>query len=389
MVFDEGKMASSAISEVLSRHPDWSDRKRALFSNMFHDLIRWWRLLWTGAGRKPSTEDRWLWHVLGVLLLRWEDVPPRGHGFRGIPWERVRKRLERAGRIRAVRESIPDELDLIGERELGNEWDRVLRALNSHPPLAVRANRLKVDAGGLKDMLREEGLGSTRVRWAPDALVLKRKTNIFRTSAFREGYLEVQDPASQAVAPFLDVRPGLRVIDACAGQGGKTLHLSALMENTGRIIAMDDVAWKLEMLKKRARRAGAFDIRTVHVSSPRSYRRFRGAYDRVLVDAPCSGLGSLRRNPDIKWSFSSESLDRLRELQRRLISDYSGLVREGGKMVYATCSILPSEGEEQVGWFLGSREGWVLEEERRFRPDVEGFDGFYMARLLRKDGGAG
>jgi len=357
MVFDEGKMASSAISEVLSRHPDWSDRKRALFSNMFHDLIRWWRLLWTGAGRKPSTEDRWLWHVLGVLLLRWEDVPPRGHGFRGIPWERVRKRLERAGRIRAVRESIPDELDLIGEREL--------------------------------DMLREEGLGSTRVRWAPDALVLKRKTNIFRTSAFREGYLEVQDPASQAVAPFLDVRPGLRVIDACAGQGGKTLHLSALMENTGRIIAMDDVAWKLEMLKKRARRAGAFDIRTVHVSSPRSYRRFRGAYDRVLVDAPCSGLGSLRRNPDIKWSFSSESLDRLRELQRRLISDYSGLVREGGKMVYATCSILPSEGEEQVGWFLGSREGWVLEEERRFRPDVEGFDGFYMARLLRKDGGAG
>ncbi len=382
-VIDGKRHASSVISEVLSDHHSWSDRQRALFSNTCYDIIRWWRLLWTTLGKDPSFESRDLWHLLGAYMIKMKENVPDRHEYRGMSPARVSNRLNKIGHKRSIRESIPEHLDQLGESELHDDWDTILRALNTFPPLAVRVNTLKTNRTELRGILHEEGHDTNIVEWAQDALVLKKKGNIFKLSSFHKGLFEVQDPASQMIAPFLKVEPGMKVVDACAGQGGKALHLASLMENKGQLVAMDDVKWKLNELMKRASRAGAQNIRTIHVTGTKSYKRMKGLIDRVLLDVPCTGLGALRRNPDIKWSFNEETLDRLIELQRSIMETYSPLVKEDGKMVYATCSILPSESEEQTEWFLKEHPDWELEEEKRMRPDIDGFDGFYMARLIR------
>jgi 16S rRNA (cytosine967-C5)-methyltransferase len=193
--------------------------------------------------------------------------------------------------------------------------------------------------------------------------------------------LEVQDAGSQCIAPFLKASPGMRVIDACAGAGGKSLHLAALMENKGSIISMDTEAWKLEELRKRARRNGVHIIQARPIESSKTIKRLHGTADRLLLDVPCSGLGTLRRNPDAKWKLSLDFLDKVRTTQAEILRSYSKMLRPGGQMVYATCSILPSENERQVERFLSENPNFKLLEDRKILPSEHGFDGFYMARL--------
>nr|MBX2872260.1 RsmB/NOP family class I SAM-dependent RNA methyltransferase [Saprospiraceae bacterium] len=201
--------------------------------------------------------------------------------------------------------------------------------------------------------------------------------------AFKQGWFEVQDFSSQQVAHFLEVQPGMRVIDACAGAGGKTLHLGVLMANKGQIIGMDTEAWKLKELKRRAKRNGIFIIQPKPIDSTKVIKRQKESADRLLLDVPCSGLGVLRRNPDAKWKIQAEFLEKIKEQQAHILSNYSKMLKKGGKMVYATCSVLPSENQLQVQKFLAENgDNFVLEEERTISPE-EGYDGFYMARLVR------
>jgi 16S rRNA (cytosine967-C5)-methyltransferase len=162
------------------------------------------------------------------------------------------------------------------------------------------------------------------------------------------------------------------------------LHLSAMMDNRGMLIAMDIEEWKLTELKKRAKRAGAFNIETRWIENNKVIKRLHGTADRLLLDVPCSGLGVLKRNPDTKWKLQPDFLDEIRKTQREILENYSKMLRVGGKMVYATCSILPSESEDQVQWFLQQQEGkFELLEEKRCSPAADGYDGFYMATLKR------
>ena len=192
--------------------------------------------------------------------------------------------------------------------------------------------------------------------------------------------VEIQDAGSQAIAPLLEVEPGMRVIDACAGAGGKTLHLAALMQGQGEIVAMDVSAAKLSELRRRAAKAGTRIIRT-ETWREDTLKRYGGWADRVLIDAPCSGLGTLRRQPDLKWRLSEAALEKTRRLQRRLLDHYPGLLKPGGKLVYATCSVLTSENEQQIET-LRERDGrFEIEETRRISPAATGWDGFFAARL--------
>ena len=195
---------------------------------------------------------------------------------------------------------------------------------------------------------------------------------------------EVQDAASQFIAPFLRVSPGMRVIDACAGAGGKTLHLAAIMKNKGRIIAMDVEAFKLEELQKRAKRAGVNNLEIKHIESSKTIKRLENSADRLLLDVPCSGLGVLKRNPDAKWKLSPEFIENVKELQQHILQDYCSMLKKDGLMVYSTCSVLPSENERQVEKFL-ERNGdkFELVDQKHIWP-TEGFDGFYMALLRKK-----
>jgi 16S rRNA (cytosine967-C5)-methyltransferase len=215
----------------------------------------------------------------------------------------------------------------------------------------------------------------------PDALKLKNRANVFHTYAFRKGLFEMQDASSQLVSRFLEVEPGMRVVDACAGAGGKTLHLASLMENKGQLIAMDIFEHKLEDLKKRAKRNGAHNIETRVITSSKTIKKLKESADRVLIDAPCSGLGVIRRNPDSKWKLQPEHIDKIKETQAEILDQYAQMVKVGGKMVYATCSILPSENEKQVEKFLENHSEFKLQKDLKVSPHHTGFDGFYMALL--------
>jgi 16S rRNA (cytosine967-C5)-methyltransferase len=217
----------------------------------------------------------------------------------------------------------------------------------------------------------------------PDAIVLAERQNIFTSPAFKGGFFEVQDAGSQVISTFLRIAPGLRVIDACAGAGGKTLHLASLMRNKGRIVAMDTEQWKLDELQKRARRAGVSNIETRLIESGKTIKRLAGSADRLLLDVPCSGLGVLKRNPDAKWKLSVAFIEKIKELQQHILNDYCDMLKVGGLMVYSTCSILPSENELQVQQFLAAKNGaFQLLEEKHILPS-QGFDGFYMALMER------
>lgn len=178
----------------------------------------------------------------------------------------------------------------------------------------------------------------------------------------------------------------MRVVDCCAGAGGKTLHLAALMQNKGQLIALDIFQNKLNELKRRAKRAGAFNIEPRLIDSTKVIKKLHDKADRVLIDAPCSGLGVLRRNPDAKWKLKPEFLAEIQKTQADILDRYSKILKPGGKMVYATCSILPSENQKQIAAFLRREAGqeFSLVKEKTILPSQSGYDGFYMAMLERK-----
>jgi 16S rRNA (cytosine967-C5)-methyltransferase len=378
-IFEKGRQADKVIEQVLKSNRKWGARDRGFIAENTYEIVRWWRLLtFIVRSDNPSYTDIFAtWQVLkGNELPNWPE-------FSHINSKSIKQDYEEAKQIRKIRESVPDWLDEIGTAELGEAWEHELHALNQTAPVVLRANTLKTTAAELRKALATEGILTDSVPIAPEALVLREKKNVFQTEYFKNGFFEVQDAGSQAIAPALDVHPGMRVIDACAGAGGKTLHLAALMQNQGRLIAMDVEDWKLDELRRRARRNGVSNVET-RVIEAKTIKRLRESADRVLLDVPCSGLGVLRRNPDSKWKIKPDFLTQIRQTQHEILSNYSQMVKPGGKLVYATCSILPSESEWQVQRFLKDNgEKWQLSSETRTSPARDGFDGFYMACLTK------
>ena len=257
-----------------------------------------------------------------------------------------------------------------------------LAAMNRQAEIFLRVNPLRSSLSAVTAELLEQGIALSPVEGAPLALRTVGARGIPARMRLG-GKFEIQDAGSQQVAPFLQVEPGQVVVDACAGAGGKTLHLAALMSGSGELHALDVHGEKLDVLNGRANRAGV----SVHatVISPDILTRLDSRADRVLVDAPCSGSGTLRRQPDLKYRITAESLAGTIVLQRELLTRFARLVRPGGKLVYATCSVLPSENEEQAAWFSTQHSDFVFEEERRISPAATGWDGFYMARWRRME----
>ncbi len=378
-IFGNGRYADKVIERVLKQNSKWGSRDRRFIAETTYNIVRWYRLLKEISG--AADKDYWLlfgtWmHLQNIELPDWQE-------FDRMKFENWDERLAAARGIRKVRESIPDWMDEIGEKELGASWEAELHSLNNEAQVVLRTNTLRIRRSDLQKVLEDEGVKTELLEIAVDALGLKQRQNVFQLQAFKEGLFELQDAGSQLIAPFMKVEPGMRVIDACAGAGGKTLHLAALMRNKGRILAMDPEGWKLDELKKRARRSGAGNIETRMIESSKTIKRLDKSADRVLLDVPCSGLGVLKRNPDAKWKLTPDFIDRVREIQQHILRDYCTMVKPGGMLVYSTCSLLPSENEEQVKAFLASTEEFKLIEEKKLAPSG-GFDGFYMARIQRQ-----
>lgn len=282
-----------------------------------------------------------------------------------------------------IQQGCPDWLEQLGQQELADSWPAQRAALSQAPKRYVRANRLLCDVAMLQSALNEAGISSKPVTGVADALEITSDGQLFKTKAFAAGWFEQQDAGSQLVAAALPVQSGMRVVDACAGAGGKTLALAAAMRGKGRLLALDVESWKLEQLAVRAKRAGAGNIETRLIDTTKVIKRQADKADRLLLDVPCSGSGVLKRNPEAKWR-SPFALSQLHQLQADILQRYSRMLCIGGELVYATCSIFPSENEHQVTRFLQHNNNFEFIEQQHILPASTSFDGFYFARLMRR-----
>jgi len=241
-------------------------------------------------------------------------------------------------------------------RRFGDTFQREMKAMLTAAPLDLRVNPLKATREEMLSALRDLGLQAEASRMAPYGIRVTKRPSLASLPMLRKGELEIQDEGSQLVAMLVDARPGERVVDFCAGAGGKTLAIAAQMANKGRVVACDVLENRLKRAAERFRGAGLHNIETRVLASERDrwVKRHKGAFDRVLVDPPCSGTGTWRRNPDARWRAQGSGLDNLLPLQASILASAARLVKPGGRLVYATCSMLSEENEEQVAAFLAS-----------------------------------
>ncbi len=383
-IFNEGEYAGKAVEKALKRDKRWGSRDRKFVAETIYEIVRWKRLYAEIAEVNEPFDRPNLWRMFsvwcvlkGIALPDWNQIEP-------TPSRRIKGKFDELSKIRKFRESIPDWMDELCVSELGEDvWTKELAALNKQADVILRVNTLNITRDQLLKDLAKEEIQAVELPNHPDAIKLVERANVFRTEAFKKGHFEVQDASSQLVASYLDVKPGMKVVDTCAGAGGKTLHLSALMENKGQIIAMDIYESKLRKLKVRAKRNKAHNIDLREINSTKVIKKLHNKADRVLIDAPCSGIGVLRRNPDSKWKLQPEFIDNIKKIQQEILQSYSKMVKNGGKMVYATCSVLPSENQNQVKAFLASEAGkdFTFIKDKKVLASESGYDGFYMALL--------
>ena len=386
-IFNENEYADKVVQVLLKRDKRWGSRDRGFVAETIYEIVRYQRLYAEIANVKMPYDRDNLWRLFAVWATLKGIRLPDWKYFSDTPTRKIKGRFDELSKIRKYRESIPDWMDNLGISELGESvWTKEIAIQNEQADVILRVNTLKTNKKDLQLKLQSEDIETEFLPNHPYALRLKKRANVFKTEAFKNGWFEVQDASSQLVAEFLDVKPGMKVVDVCAGAGGKTLHLASLMENKGQIIAMDIYESKLKKLKVRARRNGVHNIELKTIDSTKPIKKLHGKADRLLIDAPCSGLGVLRRNPDAKWKLEPQFIDRIKNTQKDVLRDYSKMVKKGGKMVYATCSILPSENEKQVDNFLTSEEGkeFTLVKDKKVLAHTSGFDGFYMALLEKR-----
>ena len=302
----------------------------------------------------------------------------------------------------AVRFDLPDWLyERLAQQFDPAELTSLATALNQPAPLDLRVNGLKAEPAQVLSRLNADGLAAEACRYSPIGIRLAGKPSISNHALFLDGSFEVQDEGSQLLGFLLQPKRGEMVADFCAGAGGKTLLLGAMMRSQGRLYAFDIAEKRLAKLKPRLARSGLSNVHPVRIESENDIKikRLAGKLDRVLVDAPCSGLGTLRRNPDLKWRQTPESVAELTTKQAAILHAASGLVKKGGRLVYATCSLLAEENDAVVDDFLSrhpefralsaeevlSRQDITIAcgERLRLLPHQHGTDGFFAAVMER------
>ncbi len=377
-IFTDNKYADKVIEKTLKENPKFGGRDRRFIAETTYDIVRNYRLLSHLAGSETS-----FWEILGVYFIIRHLPMPDERDFKNLN-EKIILDKYKAIKDQKILQSYPDWLWDLCETELGKEvWENEAKALNKQAEVVLRVNTLKTKKEILKQHLAEQEIEVDFLDGYKDALLLSHRQNLFQNPLFKLGLFELQDAGSQHISEFLGVEPGMRVIDACAGGGGKTLHIAALMQNKGRIISMDITQWKLDELKKRARRATASNVEPRLIEGTKTIKRLENTADRLLLDVPCSGSGVIKRNPDAKWKLNLEFIDRTKAIQQKILSEYSIMTKIGGQLVYSTCSVLPSENRKQVDEFLTNNSNFELIKDQTILPS-EGFDGFYMALIKRK-----
>jgi 16S rRNA (cytosine967-C5)-methyltransferase len=388
-IFIQGYLADKVIQRQLKANRKWGSHDRKLFAEAVYDIVRWWRRLLFACEIPWPESDVWtedsaeiFQKVIAAWCLLHEVELDKKISVARLNNSALESIWNSHDLPPAVLDSLPDWLESWGSEQLGERWRHTMAALNTEAPVYLRANGIKTNSSELSEALRREKIDVQIIN--SECVKLEKRSNVFLTQAFRQGLFEVQDIHSQAVGLRLSPEPGLRVVDACAGAGGKSLHLASLMKNKGKIISLDVVQEKLAQLRLRATRGGASCIETRWIENTKTIKRLADGAEAVLLDVPCSGLGVLRRNPDAKWRLSRPEVDRLRGIQAEILGSYPSMCKAGGKLVYATCSVMPSENADQVDLFIGKHgSNWKVLQTETLWPTVGGGDGFFIASFQR------
>ncbi|MBS0524105.1 MAG: RsmB/NOP family class I SAM-dependent RNA methyltransferase [Proteobacteria bacterium] len=388
--------------------------RRAVSERVWGILRRWGQLYWwLDRTRHPERSPRAIVEADLMLHdgLRLADLEAMFDGgrYRPAPLDDAERRALRQMEGHSL--PHPEQPDWVRlnvqewvaphlREAYGEAWGREIAALEAPPPVDLRVNRLKATPEQARRALHGEGIDTEPMRFAPDGLRLKRRLSVVAGKAFQDGLVEIQDEGSQLVAALVGARPGMQVADYCAGAGGKTLAIAAGMNNKGRVVAMDVLETRLDRSAQRLRRAGVHNVERRSIADNAKWlKRQKGAFDRVLVDAPCTGTGTWRRNPDGRWTLAPEDLEELVPKQAGILDQAARLVRPGGRLVYATCSVLPAENERQIEAFVARHPEFTVTPIAetglppelaagpylRLSPLKHGTDGFFAAVLTRRE----
>ncbi len=396
--------ADVKLSYFFRHYPKLGSRDRAFIAEAVYGVLR--RLRTLRALAEPSTPKRlllaWMARHGGFNLRQFEGVVKDDD----MAWLKRIKSVDLAQLPENVRLDLPDWLiERLGAQHgdaAGDSLATLAEALNRPAPLDLRVNPLKVDRDEVLKRLNAQDIPAAPTPYSPFGIRLQGKPALQKHPLFLDGSIEVQDEGSQLLGLLLAPKRGEMVCDFCAGAGGKTLLLGALMRNSGRLYAFDVSEKRLAKLKPRLARSGLSNVQAQVIDHERDtkVKRLTGKFDRVLVDAPCSGLGTLRRNPDLKWRQSPESVSELVAKQGAILDSASRLVKSGGRLVYATCSLLREENEDIVADFLATHPDFIpvpvgeilaahkipleMGETLRLNPAVHGSDGFFAAVLEKR-----
>ena len=397
------RQPADAVLSALFRTQRCGPRERAFIAEAGYAVLRRKRSLtaWIGPDANPK-------QLVLAALVRHCGVSQRmleaAMSKRDAEWLVELKAKPEPVLTLAEQTDLPDWLvERVGALMPEADLLALTRALNQPAPLDLRVNALKANRGDVLAQFEQEGIAATACPFAPEAIRLAGKPSLAKHPLFLDGSIEVQDEGSQLLGHLLAPKRGEMVVDFCAGAGGKTLLLGALMRSTGRLYAFDVSEKRLAKLKPRLARSGLSNVHPAVIAHENDthVKRLAGKCDRVLVDAPCSGLGTLRRNPDLKWRQTPQSVTELTAKQTAILAAAAKLLKPGGRLVYATCSLLPEENAQIVDAFLAVHPGFarrpavevlaaqgirieMVGADMQLLPQVHGTDGFYAAVLERQ-----
>ena len=381
-IFNRHKQADKIINSLLKSQKKWGSRDRKFVAGLLYDIIRWKRLYEYLSDSEIST-NQGKWDVIGAWAVLNNIELPDWEEFNAINPDEILKKYQNTT-DEAVKQSVPDWLFDLGQTQLKDQWIETLKALNEEAPVSIRVNRLKTNPNKLRQILLKQGIETYQDSGYPDALFLETRRKLTHLKCYKQGLFEVQDASSQLVAPFTGAVAGDFVIDACAGAGGKTLHLATQMQNKGQILAYDIYPSKITELRKRAMRNGIKNLTESGIIDTKIVKKNYQKADILLLDAPCSSLGTLRRNPGLKWELNPEKIKQINVIQRDILEMYESMLKPGGFLIYVTCSILPMENHLIVNNFLSTHKNYTFVEDKTILPSKSKGDGFYMAKLKKQ-----
>ncbi len=380
LIVQQNRKAEQVLNRLFTQNKKWGKRDRTFISETVYAILRELNLYQKLTEIINNTSEETEKILLVYLCLK--NSVPSFVALSDKICENIKQKARELEKNPVYQTGLPTWIYKEGEQTWKDEWLNIALSLNQPSRPVLRINTLKIKPEKFKKLFRAKGYGFEETG-LEEAIVLEKSYRLTNTVFFRKGWFELQDLSSQKAGKFIAPRKGDKVLDACAGAGGKTLQLAALMNNTGEIHAADISEAKLNILKDRARRAGVTNIKNIFVPDKNILESYRNYFDVVVIDAPCSGSGTYKRKPDLKWKWNPERFHQTIRLQKDILDLYSETLKPGGKLIYITCSVLGKENSEQMNHFLERNKNFTFVKDMHLRPDLDGFDGFYMAELLK------